>query len=92
MPTTATLGLVDRRGHDYESSALVVRTQVAFVRALAHEIDRHHEPGTNVTELYAQLQEEIERLDAMFGDLAPPDWAPSSPTAALDALLWRRNL
>jgi hypothetical protein len=29
-----------------------------------------------MTELYEQLQEEIERLDAIFGDAAPPDWAP----------------
>jgi len=73
MATMATRAFVDP---DRETSTLVVRTQVAYVRALAHEITRHHAPGTNMTELYEQLQEEIERLDAIFGDAAPPDWAP----------------
>jgi hypothetical protein len=71
MATTAKHAFADP-DREASSTTLVVRTQVAYVRALAHEISRHHAPGTNMSELYEQLQDEIERLDAMFGDAAPP--------------------
>ncbi len=69
MSTTAILALLDGIGRDHEGCApVLVRTQVAFVRALTDEIGSPPRAGgTCVVELHEQLEEELERLERMLG-------------------------
>jgi hypothetical protein len=67
MSTTAALTLLDGIDRDHPVCGLILRTQVAFVRALVDEIDRRHGSRAMVAALNDQLLEESDRLTQMLG-------------------------
>jgi hypothetical protein len=69
MSTAPALTLLDGIARNHAACSAGVRAQVAFVRALVDEIDRHRS-GANAIALHEQLDEESDRLTQMLDDEA----------------------